>query len=142
LGRELIKGEKSSDGKSINLVDLTFFPLETVLIQLAIRGLHENIFCIRAIIDIRKFLIVIIRKLGAAVAADLLMRINVCVKKGCAVRRLRLCAVLHLATLVNDQRRKLLNPMTPGYACKSNATGHCVANGVSVYVSPISDTRH
>ena len=34
-GRESIKGEKSSDGKSINLVDLTFFPLETVLIQLA-----------------------------------------------------------------------------------------------------------
>ena len=42
-GRELIKEEKSSDGKSINLVDLTFFPLETVLIQLAIFGLHENI---------------------------------------------------------------------------------------------------
>jgi hypothetical protein len=42
-GRESIKGEKSSDGKSINLVDLTFFPLETVITRLAILGLHENI---------------------------------------------------------------------------------------------------
>ena len=43
-GRELIKGEKSSDGKSINLIDLTFFPLETVLIQFAILGRHEIFF--------------------------------------------------------------------------------------------------
>ena len=94
------------------MVDLPFFPLETVLIQLAIPGLHENIFFIRAIICIRKFLIVIIRKLGAAVAADLLMRINVCVRRSCVVRRNRLCPILHSATLVNDQRRKLLNATT------------------------------
>jgi hypothetical protein len=42
-GRKLIKGEKCSDGKSINLVDLTFFPLETVITRLTILGLHENI---------------------------------------------------------------------------------------------------
>ena len=63
-GRESIKGEKSSDGKSINLVDLTFFPLETVLIQLANLGLHENISSRTRHIYIRKVLIVIIRKLA------------------------------------------------------------------------------
>jgi hypothetical protein len=56
-GPELIKREKSSDGKSINLVDLPFFPLETVLIQLAILGLHENIVSpVRAKNHIREFL--------------------------------------------------------------------------------------
>jgi hypothetical protein len=56
-GRELIKEEKSSDGKSINLVDLTFFPLETVLIQLANLDLHKNIVSpARAQNHIREFL--------------------------------------------------------------------------------------
>jgi hypothetical protein len=40
----LIKGKKSRDGKSINLIDLTFFPLETVLTQCAFLPCHESIF--------------------------------------------------------------------------------------------------
>src|SRR5258706_11114699 len=64
--RESIKGEKARHGKSINLVDLPFFSLKTVLIQCAIFCRHENIFCRSRHNYIRKFLIAIIRKLRAA----------------------------------------------------------------------------
>ena len=75
-GRELIKEEKSSDGKSINLVDLPFFSLETVITEVAILAVTQIFFCQSCHNHIRKFLIVIIRKLGAAMSAHLLMKIN------------------------------------------------------------------
>jgi hypothetical protein len=44
IGRNIIRRKKSRDSKSIILLDLTFFPLETVLSQRAILASQGSIF--------------------------------------------------------------------------------------------------
>ncbi len=62
--------------KSINLVDLTFFSLETVLIQRAIFGRHENISSGSRQNYIREFLMPESRIERSALGAMFLCSIN------------------------------------------------------------------
>jgi hypothetical protein len=55
-GHEFIRRKKSRDGKSINLIDLTFFPLETVITEVVILAVTQVFFACSRQNNIRKFL--------------------------------------------------------------------------------------